>query len=127
MLIQSMDFAEWLSHEMARRQWDRVMLADRANLLPGDVQRVLDERKPPTGRLCAGLAVALGTPVAQVAGRAGLVGSEGLAILAQYAEDPDSLLSELWLETVNLSDQERAAIVDCIVATRKLRYQLSLY
>jgi hypothetical protein len=121
-LIQSVDFAQWLSREMDRRQWDRATLADRANLLPRDIQHVLDERGPASGRLCAGLAAALGAPVAQVAGRAGLVGSDGIAILARYAEDPDRLLGDLWLETVDLSDPERAAIVDCVVASRKLRY-----
>ncbi len=127
MLIQSMGFAEWLSREMARRHWDRGMLAERANLLPHDVQRILDEGKPANGRLCAGLAAALGTSVSQVAGHAGLVGAEGLDILARYAEDPDRLLSELWIETAGLSDPERAAIVDCVVAARKLRYQRLSY
>jgi hypothetical protein len=125
-LIQSVDFAQWLSHEMDRRQWDRAVLADRAHLLPHDIHRLLDDKVPASGRLCAALAMALGTPVAQVAGRAGLVGSEGIDILSRYVEDPDRLLGDLWLETVNLSDQERAAIVDCVVATRKLRHHLPI-
>jgi hypothetical protein len=111
---------------MDRRQWDRAVLADRANLLPHDIHRLLDDQVPASGRLCAALAMALGTPVAQVAGRAGLVGSEGIDILSRYVEDPDRLLGDLWLETVNLSDQERAAIVDCVVATRKLRHHLPI-
>jgi hypothetical protein len=125
MLIQSVDFSQWLSREMDRRQWDPATLADRAHLSPRDVQRLMDERGSISGRICAGLAAAFGAPISQVAGRAGLVGSEGLDILCRYAEDPDKLLGDLWIETANLSDRERAAIVDCIVATRKLHYHVS--
>ena len=125
MLIQSVDFVQWLSREMERRQWDRATLADQASLLPRDIHRILDEAGPVNGRFCAGLALALDTPVSQVAGRAGLVGSEGFDILSRYAEDPNKLLCDLWLETVDLADRERAAIVDCVVATRKLQYQTS--
>ncbi len=123
MLIQSVDFVEWLSREMARRQWDRMTLAERAGLLPRDIQRILDEAAPVSGRLCAGLALALDVSVSQVAGRAGLVGSEGRVILSQYVEDLDRLLCDLWLDTVDLSDRERTAIVDCVVAARKLQYR----
>lgn len=124
-LIQSVDFAAWLRYEMERRQWDRMTLASRADLLPRDIQRILDESAPVSGRLCAGLALALDTSVSQVAGRAGLVGSEGRVILSRYVEDPERLLCDLWLETVDLSARERTAIVDCVVAARKLQYRPS--
>ena len=126
MLIQGVGFARWLNQEMARRDWDRATLADHARLTPDDVRRLLDEGRPLNGRLCAALSWAFDASLAQIAGRAGLVGPEGRDILARYVEEPHRVLGDLWKETAHLSRGERSAIVDCVMAARKLRESRSL-